>query len=383
MTKVAVIGVGNMGSKYASLIFNHKVEGLKLAALTRLKSPYIEMLQSAIDEGIPIFNTSDLLFSAVTNGNLDLDAVIIATPHYSHEDIAIKAFSCNLHVLSDKPAGVYSRQARLMDEAARKYKKVYSMIFNQRTHPVFIELKRIIDSHKYGNIKRVNWIVTDWYRPEKYYSSSSWHATWSKDGGGILLNQAPHNLDLLQWICGMPCKVRGFCKEGHYHNIQVEDDVTTYLEWSNGATGTFITSTGEAPGINRLEISLDEALIVCENNTLKIGELYPEIGQSELNYRLTSNEYFKKLYGTWSEKHFTTPESSYELILQAFSDECNGKGKSIASGSEGRNSLLLSNSIYLSSWEDKVIELPIINSKSELEFEKIFENRLHDKCNNS
>jgi anthranilate synthase/aminodeoxychorismate synthase-like glutamine amidotransferase len=123
----------------------------------------------------------------------------------------------------------------------------------------------------------VNWVVTDWYRPEQYYKSSSWHATWDKDGGGVLLNQCPHNLDLLQWICGNPVRVQGFCHEGRFHDIEVEDDVTAYLEWENGATGTFITSTGDAPGINRLEISLEEALIVCENGNIRIGELAQEI----------------------------------------------------------------------------------------------------------
>ncbi len=188
------------------------------------------------------------------NKELSIDAAVIATPHYSHEELAVRAFKNGLYVLCDKPSGVYIRQARIMETEAVKSGKVFSMVFNQRTLPIHIQLYELVNSGKYGTLKRVNWVVTDWYRPEQYYTSSSWHATWDKDGGGILLNQCPHNLDLLQWICGMPVRVQCFCKEGHFHDIEVEDDVTVYFEWENGATGTFISSTGDTPGINRLEI---------------------------------------------------------------------------------------------------------------------------------
>ncbi len=379
MQKIGVIGVGNMGSRYATILQDKKVKGVELAALTRLRSPYREMLQPSIDAGVPVYESSDLLFDDVEKGKLKLDGVIIATPHYSHETIAVRAFKNSLNVLSDKPSGVYSRQARQMEEAARASGKVFSMVFNQRTSPCYIRLKEIVDSKKYGELKRVNWVITDWYRPEKYYTSSSWHATWEKDGGGVLLNQAPHNLDLLQWICKMPARVQGFCHEGHFHNIEVEDDVTAYMEWENGANGTFITSTGDAPGVNRLEISLDEAMIVCEKDTLRIGEVTTELGQKEKEYRENSTDYFRKINGTWTEETFKKEDSPYEKVLQGFSDECNGCGKSIADGSEGRKSLILSNAIYLSSWEKKMISIPAPGSNEELSFEKTFEDLLSKK----
>lgn len=368
-----------MGSKYASILQNGAVAGAELAALTRVKEPYRGLLKPAIEGGIPVFDSAESLFDSIEQGALGLDAVIIATPHYSHEEIALRAFKNGLNVLCDKPAGVYSRQGRNMDEAAKKAGLVYSMVFNQRTEPVYRKLKEIVAFGKYGNLKRVNWVITDWYRPEKYYSSSSWHATWDKDGGGVLLNQAPHNLDLLIWICGMPGRVQGFCHEGHYHNIEVEDDVTAYLEWNSGATGIFITSTGDAPGINRLEISLDEALIVCENNSLKIGELYSETGMKEAVYRAESEDFFKKLKWTWSTEDFDREKNAYEKIVQAFADECNGIGTSIASGCEGRLSLILSNAIYLSSWEHRMVEVPAPDSAEERDFEAAFEKRLCDK----
>ncbi len=373
MIRVAVIGVGNMGSKYAAILQDGLIEGVELAGLTRVRGTYKELLQKSIDRGVPVYESAEELFEALEEGTLKLDAVIIATPHFAHEEIAVRAFRNGLHVLCDKPSGVYSRQARMMEEAADEAGTVFSMVFNQRTLPIYIKLKEIVESGKYGALKRVNWVVTDWYRPEQYYKSSSWHATWAKDGGGVLLNQCPHNLDLLQWICGNPVNVQGFCHEGKFHDIEVEDDVTAYLEWENGATGTFITSTGDAPGVNRLEISLDEALIVCENGKIRIGEVAQEMGCSEAEYMRTSTDFFRKINGTWTELQPEKETEPYVKVIQGFINEINGTGKSIADGREGRKSLLLSNAIYLSSWEKRMIEVPEIGTNAELEFEKNFE----------
>ena len=381
MIKTAVIGVGNMGSKYASLIQDGFVRGMELSALTRVRGENRELLRPSIEADVPVYESADALFEAVESRELSADAVVIATPHYAHEESAVRAFRNGLHVLCDKPSGVYSRQARIIESEAKKSGKVFSMIFNQRTLPVYMRLHELVHSGKYGALKRVNWVVTDWYRPEKYYTSSSWRATWAKDGGGVLLNQCPHNLDLLQWICGMPVSVQGFCKEGHFHDIEVEDDVTAYFEWENGATGTFITSTGDAPGVNRLEISLEEAMIVCENGKLRIGETIQEFGCTEAEYRRNSADYFKKIKGTWTQIKPEKEEKPYEKVLQGFADECAGVGKCIAPGTEGRKSLLLSNAIYLSSWENRMVNIPDAGTGEELEFERLFEKRLQEKVN--
>ena len=381
--KTGIIGVGNMGSKYASFIQDGFIKGMELGAITRVRGAYRDMLLPSIEAGIPVYDTADALFEAVELGKLDLDAVVIATPHYAHEEEAVRAFQNGLHVLSDKPSGVYSRQARRMEEEAQKTGRVFGMIFNQRTLPIHKKLYELVNSGTYGALKRVNWIVTDWYRPQKYYSSSSWHATWEKDGGGILLNQCPHNLDILQWICGMPKSVQGFCKEGHFHDIEVEDDVTAFFEWENGATGTFIASTGDAPGINRLEISLEEAMIVCENGRIRIGELYDELGSKEAEYRKNSTDFFRKIKGTWTELIPEKEEHPYEKILQGFADECMGTGKCIVPGTEGRKSLLISNAVYLSSWEKRMVEIPKPGTEEELAFESLFENHLAQKKHQS
>lgn len=377
--KVAVIGVGIMGSKYAAFIHSGKIAGMELGALTRIKDVYKESIFLDGEIDVPIYESADALFEAVEKGELALDAVVIATPHGSHEPIAVRAFACGLHVLCDKPAGVYSRQARLMEEAAEQSGKVYGMVFNQRTQPIYQKLQELVQSGKYGKLKRVSWVITDWYRPESYYKASPWRGTWKSEGGGLLLNQCPHNIDLLQWICGMPVRVQGFCNEGRYHDIEVEDDVTAYLEWENGATGTFISSTGEAPGVNRLEISMDEALIVCDGESIKIGEIAETLGGKEVDYRKTATDFFKKIRGTWSEIIFEKETQAYEKVLQGFADACEGKQGFFVAGKEGWKSLTISNAIYLSSWEKRMIELPQKDTEAESEFERIFEAWLEKK----
>jgi len=379
--KAAVIGVGNMGHKYAVMMYEGQIPGCELSALTRVRGVYKERLAKALEAGIPVYDSADLLFEDVESGSLRLDAVIIATPHYSHEALAKRAFQNRLHVLCEKPSGVYTRQGREMEEAAAASGKTFGMIFHQRTFPVYRKLRKIVQSGMYGKIKRVSWIVSDWYRPDSYYASGSWRATWSKDGGGVLLNQCPHNIDLLQWILGVPARVQAFSHEGRYHPIEVEDDVTMYLEWENGATGTFITSTGEAPGINRLEISLENALIRCENGTLMIGETEPELGMPEPEYRKTSENQFAKIKGTWKEIRCEAEEDPYGIILRNFTEACTGKEECIAPGSEGRKSLMISNAAYLSSWKKRMIELPKINSSEERDFEAMFEVMLEEKAN--
>ncbi len=373
--------MGNMGGRYAAMIEKGLIRGMTLGAITRVSAEKRPLWEEALKKGLPLYESADDLFKAVEDNKLDLDAVIIATPHYSHEALCVRAFENGLHVLCEKPSGVYSRQARIIEEAAQKSGKVFGMIFNQRTLPVHQRLYDLVHSQKYGALKRVNWVVTDWYRPESYFSSSSWHATWDKDGGGVLLNQCPHNLDLLHWIAGMPSKVQAFCHEGRFHHIEVEDDVTAYMEWENGANGCFITSTGDAPGINRLEISLEEAMVVCEKGRLRIGEVGSEMGMKEADYRASATDFFKKIKGTWTEETFEEAGDAYEKVLNAFSSAIRGEGENIAPGTEGRKSLLLINAMYLSSWEREMISLPKAKSLEERAFEERFEAALQKKLN--
>lgn len=367
--KIAIIGMGNMGSKYARLILEGRVSNMEITAVTRIRPERMEFLKDVFPENLKIYPSAEELYAGYDRKEFEADAVLVVTPHYSHEEQVVDAFQRGLHVLCDKPAGVYTRQARNMMEAylrAKEEKKdlQYGYVFHQRTFPVYRKMHELVQNGTYGGIKRVNWVITDWYRSNAYYESGAWRATWGSDGGGTLLNQCPHNLDLLQWICGMPKRVCGFCHEGKYHPIEVEDDVTAYMEWENGATGVLVASTGEAAGVNRLEISLDDALLVCEKGKLRVCEL----DKPEAEYRNGKGDLFAKPNTTWKEIECPVQEGAYETLLSEFA-----AGNMIAAGGEAIKSLYLSNAIYLSSWEHQTVEIPTEGSDEELKFEKQFE----------
>ncbi|MBQ2964256.1 MAG: TIM barrel protein [Clostridia bacterium] len=348
--RLGIIGYGNMGSSHMNNIVKGCLPDFEVTAVADLKE---ERRKAALETkpGIKVYNTgSELIASG------EVDAVIVATPHYLHPTYAIEALNAGLHVMIEKPAGVYTKQVEEMNEVAAKSDKSFAIMFNQRTNPCYIKLREILKSGEYGEITRVNWIITDWFRTQSYYDSGDWRATWSGEGGGVLLNQCPHQLDLWQWLCGMPCKVRGFLHEGKYHNIEVEDDVTIYVEYPNGATGVFITTTGDYPGTNRLEITLDKAKIVCMGGKLEITELDGSVS----NYTKHSDEGFGKL----NSKTFTVlpdpePWSQHVQVMKQFADNILRGGELVGRGEEGINGLTISNCAHLSSWLDKTVELPI------------------------
>ncbi|MFU0800942.1 MAG: Inositol 2-dehydrogenase [Xylanivirga thermophila] len=261
--RIGVIGIGNMGSYHALYLTKGEIKGAILTAVCDINPERIKWAKENLKGDIRLFDNADALFESNC-----VDAVVIATPHYDHSPIAIKAFEHGLHVLTEKPAGVYTRQVREMNEAAEKSGKVFGIMYNQRTNPLYQKVRNLITSGELGDIKRTIWIITNWYRPQSYYDSGGWRATWAGEGGGVLLNQDPHQLDLWQWMCGMPKRVRAFCAFGKYHDIEVEDDVTAYVEYPNGATGLFVTCTGEAPGTNRFEVSGDRGKLVIEDGKL-------------------------------------------------------------------------------------------------------------------
>lgn len=363
--RLGIIGMGNMGAQYAEMILTGKVPGMELAAVTRINKNDKERITAMLPENFPVFQDEFGLLEYK-----DMDAVLIATPHYAHEKQTIMALEKGLHVLCEKPAGVYTLQAKNMIEEAQKHNLVFAMMFNQRTNPVFIKMKEIVGSGKYGAFRRVNWIVTDWYRPDAYYKSSAWRATWAKDGGGVLLNQCPHNLDLLQWICGMPVKVTAFCHEGKHHAIEVEDDVTAYMEFKNGATGVFVTTTGEGPGTNRLEIVMDNARMIYEDGVLRLFELE----EDEPTYRKNATECYAKMKGNWSNVQLQGENIQHLGILRNFANAVLNDEPLIAEGVEGINSLMLSNAMYLSSWKGQTVELPINHE----EFAAMLQKKIED-----
>jgi predicted dehydrogenase len=254
-----------MGSAHLKNIVENQVENAVVTAVADLKKDRLEKVkQDYPNAEIAYFeNGNDL----IDNGAVD--AVVIATPHYSHPPLTIRALQKGIHVLCEKPAGVYTKQVKEMNEVAEKSNALFGMMFNQRTNCLYRKMREIVVGGGIGEVKRVNWIITDWYRTQAYYDGGSWRATWAGEGGGVLINQCPHQIDLVQWVLGqMPKKVHGFCHYGKWHDIEVEDDVTAYFEYENGATGVFITTTGEAPGTNRFEVSGSKGKLICERDEL-------------------------------------------------------------------------------------------------------------------
>lgn len=341
--KLGIIGMGNMGSGHFRNVQEGKCPSVKVTAVCDINPERLKNLGE-----IASFTDADKMLESGL-----VDSVLIAVPHYLHPVMAIKCFEHKIHVLTEKPAGVYARQVREMNEAAAKAGVKFGIMFNQRTNPLYAKAREIVQSGQLGQRKRLVWIITNWYRTQAYYNSGSWRASWSGEGGGVLLNQAPHNLDLWQWIFGMPKRVRAFCDFGKYHKIDVEDDVTIFAEYENGANATFITSTGEAPGTNRLEISGDKGKIVIEDNKLKWWKLE----EAERDFCFTAKEGFITPENQYQEFSEQAPEGHPE-VLEAFAKSILTGTEMIAHGEEGLNSLSISNAAYLSAWTNDWAEIP-------------------------
>lgn len=364
--RIGIIGIGNMGSSHAKNLVAGKVPGAKLSAICDLNPERLKWAKENIGEDVALFDNDDAFFAAKA-----VDAVIIATPHYDHPPLAIRGFENGLHVLSEKPAGVYTKQVREMNEAAQKSDRVFGIMYNQRTNPLYQKLRDLIQSGELGELRRTNWIITNWYRSQSYYNSGGWRATWAGEGGGTLLNQNPHQLDLWQWTCGMPKRVRAFCYFGKHRDIEVEDDVTAYVEYDNGATGVYITSTSDSPGTNRFEVTGDKGKIVIEDGKLTFWRL--RVGETQFNSEYTGGfgqpECWKceiPVNGTATE-HVGIMTNWVEAIQ---------KGTSLlAPGIEGIRGLEISNAIYLSTWTDDWVDLPMN--------EDLFYEKLQEKIKNS
>lgn len=347
--RIGVIGLGNMGSSHCRQIhINKKVPGLELGAVCDISEERREWARNNLT-AVPVFeNAADMYKSGF------IDAVLIAVPHYDHPPLAVEAFANGLHVLVEKPAGVYTKQVLEMNAAADQSGKIFAIMYNQRTNPVYQKVRELIHSGELGGLKRAVWIVTDWYRSQAYHDSGSWRSTWEGEGGGTLINQNPHNLDLFQWILGMPKKLRSFVSYGKYYDIEVEDDVTAYMEFANGASGVYITSTGELPGTNRLEISGDMGKIVVEKNNIT----FYRNRISEREHNRTNTNPFGRVENWKCEVPLGKGGGEGHVgIMKNFTNAILHGEKLLAPGEEGIHGLLISNAIHYSSWTDTLVDL--------------------------
>ncbi len=348
--RLGIIGVGNMGTGHLDRLHKGSVPGLKVTAVADVNPERLDAAKT-IDPELATFDDGVKLMESGL-----VDAVLIAVPHYDHPKLSIEGLKHGLHVLCEKPAGVYTKAVEEMIAEADKHPELkFAMMFNQRTNCVYRKMRELVQGGELGAIRRTNWIITNWYRSQCYYDSGAWRATWSGEGGGVLLNQCPHNLDLWQWICGMPVRVNAHLQIGKWHDIEVEDDVTAYVEYANGATGTFITSTGDAPGTNRFEVTMDGGKLVCDGDTLKLYKL----DVMEPEFSKTNTAPFAAPAVTEIDVETDGENPQHDGVLLAFTNAILGKGELIADGREGINGLTLSNAMHLSSWLGKTIELPI------------------------
>ena len=329
-----------MGTSHTKNLVAGKVPGMELTAVCDINPKRLDVAKN--EYGIE--NLFDDAIKMYESGLID--AVLIAVPHYDHPTLAIEAFKHNLHVMCEKPAGVYTKQVLEMNEAAKKSDRVFGIMYNQRTNPLYQKVREMIQSGMLGQIKRVNWTITNWYRPQIYHDSAEWRSTWKDEGGGTLINQNPHQLDLWQWMFGMPSRIMSHCYFGKYYDIETEDDVTAFMEYDNGMTGVYITSTAEAPGTNRLEIACDMGRIVIEDGKMPFDRTV----ESEREF----NKKNLKPFGTpevWKcEVPITGEFGEHVGILKDFYKAITQGTKLLAPGEEGVLGLTISNAIHYSAW---------------------------------
>ncbi len=349
--RLGIIGIGNMGSGHARSVVEGKCPDFVLAAVADINPARLEWAKKELGEDIALFDDAIAMLDSRC-----IDACLISVPHYDHPCFAMACMQRGIHVMVEKPAGVYTKQVREMNEEAAKHPEVvFGMMFNQRTNHVYRAMHDIVQSGKYGALRRANWLITNWYRPQAYYDSGAWRATWSGEGGGVLLNQCPHQLDMLQWICGMPVRVQAHMRYGQWHDIEVEDDVTAYLEYENGATGVFITTTGDAHGSNRFEVQLERAKLVVEHDQLTVEEF--EVSEPE--FSRTNKIPFATMPSKIVPVETDGQNPQHVGVLNAWGG-CILRGEPlVARGEEGINGLMLSNAMHLSSFLGHMVELPV------------------------
>ena len=374
--RLGIVGIGNMGSVHVKHVLD--LANTELAALCDNRE---EKLAKANREAqVPVFTDFEQMLDSV-----ELDGVIIATPHYDHPDMSIAAFQRGINVLVEKPIAVHIGEAQRMIDAYCSAKRsspdlVFAAMFMQRTWGHWRKIKAMIDSGDLGKLQRCTWIITDWFRTQYYYDSGDWRASWSGEGGGVLMNQCPHNLDLYQWLVGMPASIHGFVNFGKHHRIEVEDEVTAYFKYANGMVGHFITTTGESPGSNRLEIVGENGMLVYSApikaaRQAPIARAAPTAagvnGQSgELvffrNERSSiaeirdSDKGFEKVPCTREVVSYDHHgKQGHEIVIENFANTILGGETLIAPAEEGLNSITLNNGIILSAHKRQTIDLPI------------------------
>ncbi len=346
--RIGVIGIGSMGASHVIQLDEGKVPNADMVAVCDIDPARLEWAK----EFNPNIKRYDDYKKLLADDVVDL--VIIATPHYLHPVIGIDALEAGVHVLSEKPLGVYTKHAVEFVNKAKETGKTLAVMLNMRPEPYYRKIREMVQSGMLGELKRTVWIITNWYRTQDYYNNGGWRATYSGEGGGVLINQCPHQLVLWQWIYGMPKRVRAFANFGKYHDIEVEDEVTAYTEYEDGSTGVFITTTGEFPGTNRLEITGSKGKLVYENGKL----LFTKLSMDEREYCFSATDGFGSIECETEEIFPEGVGKGHRTIIQNVCNHIQNGEALISPGEDGLNSLALSNAMILSQWKNDWVEIP-------------------------
>ena len=365
--RIGIVGMGNMGKYHADYLIKGKVAHAELSAVCSTSPEKL----SAYKDPVAVFGNGEEM---IRSGSID--AVLVATPHYQHTSLGICAIENGIHLMVEKPISAHKADAeRLIEVSAQHPNVVFGGMFQLRTEPRYLKLKKLIADGDLGDIVRINWIITDWFRTEAYYASGGWRATWKGEGGGVLLNQCLHQLDALQWLVGMPSKVRSFAQCGRFHDIEVEDNVTAYLEYPNGATGVFVSSTGEAPGSNRFEIAGTRGRVILENDQIK----FTRNESCMLEHSKNSPIGFSKPEVWEVDIPFGNAELPHAILMRNFVEAIRNKTPLIAPGVEGIHSVELANVLLYSSLVDQTINLPMDGAAFEAKLQQLIDESTHEK----
>ena len=367
LLKVALIGVGSVGKKYARMITAGEVPHMKLSAVVIRRDELIEWGESLVNtdgDNARIFRSAEELFET---GESCYDAVIIATPHKTHKELALKAFAKGKAVLCDKPAAADIGEALAMQKAASESGRIYGMIFHQRLYPKYIRIKQMIDNGELGDIKRVCLINSRYLRTSYYHKSGSWRSSFAGEGGGALINQGQHILDIWQWLFGMPTSIYAVIPYGKYNDFMVDDEATLLMEYPQQRTATFILSTGEGSYTERLEIVGTKSTALLEEDTLTLHTYTPD---TETYRRTADCTERQQLTETTTTEQFAPQAEPYPEMLANFADAILHGTPLTAPGVEGVRALELTDAAYLSAWLGEKITLPLDAERFEQELQK-------------
>src|SRR5712671_1541353 len=369
MTKVrlGIIGMGNIGQHHQAYLSAGKINRAELVAVSDAVASKLEKYKP-----LAIFTDGEEMLRSGL-----VDAVIIATPHYQHTTLGIAALKQGIHVMVEKPISAHKADAERLIAAHQKQSKlVFAGMFQLRAEPRYLKIQKLIQSGELGEVVRMSWIMTDWFRTEAYYASGGWRATWKGEGGGVLLNQCLHNLDVMQWLLGMPARVRGFCQLGRFHDIEVEDNVSAYLEFPNGATGVFVSSTGESPGSNRFEIAGTRGKLILERDRLAFTRNESDM----LEFSKSAKVGFAKPEVWNVEIPFDNAPNPHAIPVQNFVNAILDGEPLIAPGEEGIHSVELANVMLYSSLIDATVQLPMDSADYEKKLNQLIaESKLEKK----